>query len=91
MRTAAHEVHAIDVFKTIARPQVEELIEGILRPLPVTELVAILRQPSCFGPSEKAALHALGRRAGQRFDDVWQAVRWLHENRPDINLAGPAS
>ncbi|MFO0844937.1 MAG: hypothetical protein U0797_21510 [Gemmataceae bacterium] len=66
--------------------EVQELVKGTLAPLPVGELVAVLRQPSCIGPSEAAALAALGQRVGRQFTGLWAAVRWLRENRPDIDL-----
>jgi hypothetical protein len=69
---------------------VQGLLDRALSPLPAAELVAILRQPSCIGPSEKAVLRALGDRVGRTFHGVWDAARWLAENRPDIDLTGPA-
>jgi hypothetical protein len=84
------EAFAPEVVREVAQDKwmtgVKELLEGALGPLPVSELVAILRQPACIGPSETAVLDALGRRAGRPFDDLWEAVRWLRENRPDVDL-----
>ncbi|MFO0880027.1 MAG: serine/threonine-protein kinase [Gemmataceae bacterium] len=64
---------------------VRELLDGVMTPLPLPELIALLRMPACIGPCEEAALAVLGSKLGRPFNDVWELMTWLPANRPFID------
>ena len=52
-------------------------------------LVELLKHPACVGLMREAVLRELGRQHGRSFRSVWDAVAWLQEHRPDIDLNSP--
>jgi hypothetical protein len=64
---------------------VRELLDGVMKPLPLDELIALLRMPACVGPCEEAALTVLGNRLGRPFNDVWELTTWLATHAPSID------
>jgi hypothetical protein len=53
------------------------------------ELVELLKQPLCVGPARRLVLDQLGSRCQRQFADQWEAVAWLREHRPDLDLTSP--
>jgi hypothetical protein len=63
---------------------------AMLRPCTEQQLVDVLKMPTCVGELQRAVLDELGRRRGQPFADLWEAVAWLAERRPMLDLSSPA-
>jgi hypothetical protein len=55
----------------------------------VPQLVEVLKEPVCVGQPRAVLLDELGQRLGHPFRDIWELVDWLHDHRPDINVAAP--
>ena len=52
-------------------------------------LVELLKHPACVGLMREAVLRELGRQHGRSFRSVWDAVAWLQQHRPDLDLTSP--
>jgi hypothetical protein len=57
--------------------------------LTVDDLVNILKRPDCVDAERKEVLDALGKRAKRKFKGLWDAVAWLCQHYPEIDLASP--
>jgi serine/threonine protein kinase len=62
---------------------------AMLRTCTEQQLVDVLKMPTCVGQLQRAVLDELGRRRGRPFADLWEAVAWLSESQPAIDLSSP--
>jgi hypothetical protein len=69
---------------------IPSVIDAALTHLPVQDLVDVLKMPTCIGRHRMAVLRALGLRAKRKFEDVWEVVAWLRQERPEVDLTIPA-
>jgi hypothetical protein len=61
----------------------------LLRGASLESLVDLLKHPASVGLMREAVLRELGRQHERSFRSVWDAVAWLQQHRPDIDLASP--
>jgi hypothetical protein len=64
-----------------------------LEPLPcclsTSELVELLKQPTCIGAARRIILGQLGNRYRRPFADHWQFVRFAQEQHLGLDFTGP--
>jgi hypothetical protein len=65
------------------------VLGSLLRGASVESLVHLLKHPACVGLMREAVLRELGRQHDRSFRSVWDAVAWLQQHRPDIDLNSP--
>jgi len=65
------------------------VFDSLLRGASVEALVGLLKHPACVGMTREAVLRELGRQHERSFRSVWDAVAWLQQHRPDIDLNSP--
>jgi hypothetical protein len=65
------------------------VFDWLLRGASDESLVGLLKHPACVGLLREAVLRELGRQHERSFRSVWDAVAWLQQHRPDIDLNSP--
>jgi tRNA A-37 threonylcarbamoyl transferase component Bud32 len=68
-------------------PTVRAELRTFTERLEVPEIVELLKRPDSVGDVRAALLERLGALAGRRFADLWQAVDWLREHEPELDLS----
>jgi hypothetical protein len=84
----------IDILAGARNPSAPEPLIRVAAALaaqcPTPALVQALKQPATVGEARQAVLRELGKRENHSFGDLWEAVGWLRENEPALDLAPPA-
>jgi hypothetical protein len=58
-------------------------------PLPVVDLVELLKNPFCVGPARRLVLEQLSRHYHRPFVDQWEFVDFVERNKLDLDLTTP--
>jgi hypothetical protein len=66
-----------------------EVVAALSQGLSPQGLVDMLKRPTCVGQQGRIVLAELGRRVDHTFADIWEAIDWLREHRPDLDLVSP--
>jgi hypothetical protein len=72
-----------------ALPPLVQVAAALAAQCPTPALVLALKQPATVGDTRQAVLKELGKRENHPFGDLWDAVDWLHQNDPALDLATP--
>jgi hypothetical protein len=65
------------------------ILDRLLRGASDEALLDLLKHPACVGLTREAVLRELGRQHERYFRSVWDAVDWLQQHRPDLDLNSP--
>ena len=57
--------------------------------LPTSDLVELLKMPTCFGPTRRVVLDHLGRRYGRHFANHWEFVEYARSAGLDLDFTTP--
>jgi hypothetical protein len=58
-------------------------------PLPVVDLVELLKNPFCVGPARRLVLKQLSRHYHRPFADQWEFVDFVERNKLGLDLTTP--
>jgi hypothetical protein len=69
----------------------EVAFQRLTTSLGVGQLVSVLKSPFCVDETRTIILQQLGQRkeVTHRFEDLWDMVAWMQQNRPAIDLESP--
>jgi hypothetical protein len=71
------------------RKALAAVFDRLLRGASDEALLELLKHPACVGLTREAVLRELGRQHERSFRSVWDAVAWLQQHRPDLDLNSP--